>query len=146
MGQVPDTSTFSLLDVVNVVGGSSLLEAIILSNDSYFDPAYKGSKNSLYCFRNYIQPSISLSFTYVLFNYDKTITDGSDNIEVLYAGGTYTYSWATGAHFSYTKAGNVFTITCNENNTSGDTWSDTLRFYLSAEGLSATFDVYQTSS
>lgn len=53
MSTVPDTSTFSLQDVVDVVGGTSLVAAFSNSVDSYFDPAYKGSKDALYCFRNY---------------------------------------------------------------------------------------------
>jgi len=55
MGQVPDTNTFSLQDVVNVVGGSSLSAAFTNSVDSYFDSTYKGSKNNLYNFRNYTE-------------------------------------------------------------------------------------------
>ncbi len=56
---VPDTNTFALTDVVAAVedhaGGISdtLSDAFAHSIDSYFDSAYKGSKNSLYNFRNY---------------------------------------------------------------------------------------------
>jgi len=54
---VPDTNTFSLQNVVAVVGGSDLITAYANSIDSYFDPVYKGSKNSLYNFRNYQIPA-----------------------------------------------------------------------------------------
>lgn len=50
---VPNTSTFSLQNVVKVTGGTSLQEAFDLSIDSLFDIAYKGDKTSLYNFRNY---------------------------------------------------------------------------------------------
>jgi hypothetical protein len=50
---VPNTTTFTLQDVTNVVGGTTLSQAFANSVDSRFDPAYKGSKNSLYNFRNY---------------------------------------------------------------------------------------------
>lgn len=46
-------AAFSLQDVINVVGGSSLSACFANSVDACFDPAYKGSKDSLYCFRNY---------------------------------------------------------------------------------------------
>lgn len=51
---VPNTNTFSLQDVVNVTGGTSLQAAFDNSIDAYFDPAYKGSKNNLLNFRNYV--------------------------------------------------------------------------------------------
>lgn len=56
---VPNTDTFSLQDVYNVVHGhasgtqQNLQSCFNYSVDSYFDPTYKGSKNSLYNFRNY---------------------------------------------------------------------------------------------
>lgn len=53
MAGVPDTNNFSLQDVVNVVGGNSLQDCFDNSVDAFFDPDYKGSKDSLYCFRNY---------------------------------------------------------------------------------------------
>lgn len=56
---VPNTDTFSLQDVYNVVHGhasgtqTNLQSCFDNSVDSYFDTNYKGSKNSLYNFRNY---------------------------------------------------------------------------------------------
>lgn len=53
---VPNTNTFSLQDVVDVVGDNDLAAAFSLSNANYFDPLY-GSKTmnpkTLYGFRNY---------------------------------------------------------------------------------------------
>ena len=54
---VPNTNTFSLQDVVGVVGGTSLTQAFSNSVDAYFDPTYKGSKDRLSNFRNYTIPS-----------------------------------------------------------------------------------------
>jgi hypothetical protein len=51
--QVPNTTTFALTDVTAVVGGTSLTAAYTNSTDAFFDPTYKGSKNSQYNFRNY---------------------------------------------------------------------------------------------
>jgi hypothetical protein len=51
---VPNTDTFGLSDVVAVVGGNNLITAFANSVDNFFDVAYKGSKNGLLCFRNYI--------------------------------------------------------------------------------------------
>lgn len=50
---VPNTTTFSLTDVTAITGGTSLSAAFTNSVDSYFDPAYKGSKDNLLNFRNY---------------------------------------------------------------------------------------------
>ena len=52
-GQVPNTATFSLQNVVDIVGGTNLTQAFANSIDANFDPAYKGAKNNLYNFRNY---------------------------------------------------------------------------------------------
>lgn len=53
---VPDTDSFSLQDVVNVVGGSSLSDAFSNANQNYFDLTFGNGKlapNSLIEFRNY---------------------------------------------------------------------------------------------
>lgn len=52
---VPNTTTFSLLDVVaEIAGGPTSLQACFDNAiASAFDPAYSGSKNSLLNFRNY---------------------------------------------------------------------------------------------
>lgn len=50
---IPNTHTFTLRDVCNEVGGTSLRGAFANSIDDYFDPAYKGAKDRLSNFRNY---------------------------------------------------------------------------------------------
>lgn len=52
---VPDTNTFTLQDVVDVVSPSSDTLQACFDNavDDFFDPAYEGSKDSLLNFRNY---------------------------------------------------------------------------------------------
>lgn len=50
---VPDTNTFSLQDVCNVVGGNTLQEAFNNAIEIQFDPNYIGHRDRLYNFRNY---------------------------------------------------------------------------------------------
>tara|TARA_R110000796_G_scaffold43444_1_gene106813 strand:- start:909 stop:1082 length:174 start_codon:yes stop_codon:yes gene_type:complete len=53
---VPNTTTFSLQDVINEFGlgaGDGLQVCFNDSADSDFDPAYKGAKDRLSNFRNY---------------------------------------------------------------------------------------------
>jgi hypothetical protein len=53
---VPDTDSFSLFDVCEVVspsGGDDLISCFNESDSGLFDPAYEGSLNSLLNFRNY---------------------------------------------------------------------------------------------
>jgi len=54
---VPNTTTFSLRDVVDELGNSSagedLKECFDIANPALFDPSYEGNKDSLYNFRNY---------------------------------------------------------------------------------------------
>jgi len=61
MPSVPNTNTFTLQDVVAVVGGASLSAAFANSVDAYFDAAYKGSKDRLSNFRNYQIPSDAIT-------------------------------------------------------------------------------------
>lgn len=59
---VPNTNTFTLSDVTSVVAGigsNDLVECFAHAVDAYFDATYKGSKNSLYNFRNYTIPSVT---------------------------------------------------------------------------------------
>lgn len=58
---VPNTTTFTLQDVIDVVGGTSLTAAFANSTDAYFDASYKGSKNQLLNFRNYTVPTRSMT-------------------------------------------------------------------------------------
>ena len=55
MVKVPNTNTFSLQDVVNVVIpiSNNLVQCFTDSIDGFFDIAYKGSKDRLSNFRNY---------------------------------------------------------------------------------------------
>jgi hypothetical protein len=75
---VPNTNSFSLQDVVDVTGGTSLSAAIANSIAEMFDPQFKGIKtgalNDLYSFRNY-KP---IQYPTVAIN----ISNFSDNISV----------------------------------------------------------------
>jgi hypothetical protein len=53
MATVPNSTDFSLQDVVNVVGGTSLSAAFGNANSSCFDSSYIGSQDRLTNFRNY---------------------------------------------------------------------------------------------
>ena len=141
MASVPNTNTFTLQDVANAIGQSNLVSCFVVAVDGYFDPAYKGSKNNLLNFRNYTTPYISCSPTSCRFHNNKTPYD-NPTTTVSFAKGTYTYAWSVGSHFTYSKSGDNFTITCNANNTTGTPWSDTLTFTLTG-GLTATFNVVQ---
>ena len=150
MGSIPNTTTFSLLDVKNLLGCPfDQNSCFIYSVDSYFDPTYKGSKNSLMNFRNYTEPFISVNNTYGIFHYNRGILYGANNCTVSlgpsWAGYTYTYSWTTGTYFSYSKSGDTFTISCNSDNY-GSIRTDTLTFHLSSGGLTATFTATQFTS
>jgi hypothetical protein len=147
MASVPNTTNFSLLDVKNVLGCAfNQNTCFSYAVDAYFDPTYKGSKNSLMNFRNYTEPYISCSPTSSIWHYNGTIYYGSTSTTVSYAKGTYTYSWSVGTHFSYSKSGDVFTITCNGSNYSGTVWTDSLTFHLSVGSLTAVFSVTQFTS
>ena len=80
MASVPDTTTFSLSDVKTVLGGNDLVANFSAAVDACFDINYKGSKNALYCFRNYntVVRSISISPTSIsvlhTVGYSGTIT------------------------------------------------------------------------
>lgn len=54
-GQVPNTTTFSLQDVIDEVNLTTddLQDCFNDANASYFNPTYSGSKNSLLNFRDY---------------------------------------------------------------------------------------------
>lgn len=63
---VPDTNTFTLKDVTTEIFGDTnpgrgLQECFTNAVAAYFDPAYEGSKDSLYNFRNYGPPVIDLT-------------------------------------------------------------------------------------
>ena len=71
MATVPNTTTFSLQDVINVVGGTSLTAAFANAGDAQFDPTYKGSKNNLLNFRNYDttrNATLTIDNTYMQFD------------------------------------------------------------------------------
>jgi hypothetical protein len=145
MASVPNTTTFSLLDVKNVIGGPfDLNSCFTYSVDSNFDPAYKGYKNSLMNFRNYTEPYISCSPTSGVWHWNGTLYYGSNAVTVSYAKGTISsVTWNTGSYFSKSNVGDVYTITCNSSNTSGVNRTDQLTFHLSVGGLTAVFSVTQ---
>ena len=75
---VPNTSTFELLDVVDVVGGNDLQECYANSIDAGFDSYYRNhnpngdvmpDKSSLYNFRNYQIPGGILYRTVAMSDY-----------------------------------------------------------------------------
>ena len=67
MARVPNTNTFRLTDVTAVVGGGSLNQSFVLSNDALFDPLYKGAKDRQSNFRNY-GPTGGLAYAYASDN------------------------------------------------------------------------------
>lgn len=78
MAKVPDTHTFSLRDVVTIIyTANTLQECFDDSIDSYFDVAYKGSKDRLSNFRNYGPDPIT----------ELVLGTGTGNHRQLYAGG-----------------------------------------------------------
>lgn len=115
-------AAFSLQDVIAVVGGSDLLACFANSVDACFDPAYKGSKNALYCFRNYDTSrgytiSLSIYSRYGTGSFTVTVTASSNN--------TWTASTSYGAWISLSggpgpKTGNgTFTINVAASPTGG---------------------------
>jgi len=62
---VPNTNTFSLQDVINIIGGESLDSAFFYSVQSYFDTNNKGNEDRLSNFKNYKYPKyVTLENTY----------------------------------------------------------------------------------
>ena len=120
MATVPNTTTFSLADVVAVVGGSSLVAAFSNAMDVSFDPTYKGSKNNLLNFRNYntsrgMTLSISPSGTHAgtgSFTLSITATAGN---QWICSAGSYS-SWITSngvTSVSGTGTGSAQNVTIN---------------------------------
>jgi hypothetical protein len=124
MATVPNTTTFSLQDVVNVVGGSSLSAAFTNAVDACFDPTYKGSKNNLLNFRNYDTTrgatlTIDNTFTYFQ-NIGNTPCAGSSNVINITASSGNVWSassnqaWCTLSPTGGTGSGST-TISCAKN-------------------------------
>lgn len=139
MATVPNNSTFALSDVVAVVGGSDLVAAFANASAGGFDGTYSGSKNSLLNFRNYNSVFLKISNNSCRYHYNQPPYD-TNNFTVTHSG-TYTYAWSSGAHFTYSKSGDVFTVTAIGNNTSGTPWGDSLTITQGA--LTAVFSVVQ---
>lgn len=76
---VPNTNTFTLQDVTAEVGGTSLVQAFANSNDAYFDPLYKGSKDRLSNFRNY---PVNTGISYISHQNDITIGNLTYNVNI----------------------------------------------------------------
>lgn len=71
MANVPNTTTFSLQDVVNSVvgiGSNDLVECFSHAVDANFDVTYKGSKDQLYNFRNYTGIAAASQQVYIYSN------------------------------------------------------------------------------
>lgn len=99
MASVPDTTNFSEQNVQAVLGGSGLVAMFAAAVDMSFDINYKGSKNALYCFRNYnsVPRSISASPSSIsclhTVGYSGTITvTASSSTTWTASAGSYT-SW-----------------------------------------------------
>jgi len=76
---VPNTNTFSLTNVQEVIGWTSLSMAFNNSVDVYFDPTYKGNKDRLSNFRNYTIPNPpSIYYPY----WDVTSDSANANIQM----------------------------------------------------------------
>ena len=79
MASVPNTNTFTLNDVYIAVSShaspsADLSDCFAKSVDAYFDPLYKGAKNSLYNFRNYNPVGITTTTTTTFFQTTTTTT------------------------------------------------------------------------
>ena len=112
---VPDTTTFSLQDVVNEVNPTTddLVCCFSEADDGSFDDNYSGSKNSLLNFRNYGAATYSVSCspealgiesrssdsTTVTSSADWTASLNSDTDDII---STYTTSGADGDTLSVT--------------------------------------------
>jgi len=95
MGQVPNTNTFSLWDVVDamsLMSNSSLQDCFDEANPDGFDSLYEGDHDRLSNFRNYDHdvPFISI--------------DPTELLNVPAAGGTYYIDLSTNASWSSTPS------------------------------------------
>lgn len=136
---VPDTSTFTLVDVKNAVAGSpnSLTAAFTASTDAFFDVTYKGSKDRLSNFRNYIELFVYADLSDMYFDYEGNPLIGNEII--ISSSGSWTASWSDGTYFSadtYTGGnGDSMFISCLGFNETMDTFADTLIIELDADPL-----------
>lgn len=114
MATVPNTTTFTLQDVINVVGGASLSDAFANATDARFDPSYKGSKNNLLNFRNYdtTRGAATLSISPGSHNgtgsFTLTVTASAGNTWIASAGSSGGWISFTGS-YSQTGSGS-FTV------------------------------------
>lgn len=104
MGNVPNTTTFTFLDVYNAISAhpNDLISAFELANTSGFDSTYKGSKNSLLNFRNYADtqdpPTMNMS------GFDMGILSTAYQLNVGSASGNFSYTpsgMSTSPHTNY---------------------------------------------
>jgi hypothetical protein len=86
---VPNTTTFTLVDVVAVsglTGATNLDECFQLAVDVWFDPLYKGDKSTLLNFRNYTvtiippAPELPVVTTEVITDIGNTSATGGGNV------------------------------------------------------------------
>jgi hypothetical protein len=138
---VPNTTTFSLQDVVTDLGCAGNLTACFAAAiDATFDPLYKGSKNNLLNFRNYGGLFVSIDIVAISYSYDTTPC--TTYTVTITASGTWTAIWlnsgssAEGA-FHATKysgaASDTVTITAIDTNLDAFNLTDTFRIILDAD-------------
>ncbi|MEM9076305.1 MAG: BACON domain-containing protein [Bacteroidota bacterium] len=144
---VPNTTTFTLQDVLTELGLTSpfrtLSDAFVVAIDSRFDPAYKGSKNSLLNFRNYNSgPSSNLTVfpTFLL-------SSGSSGFEVIDV--TSNVSWTVSDNASWlsvspTSGSNNDTLTVFLQANSGGVRNATIT--VTGGGITRTCSITQEGS
>lgn len=115
---VPNTTTFSLQDVYNVVhshasGTSTNLQSCFNNAvSSYFDATYFGSKNSLLNFRNYTVAALTIYNPVVA-----SITSSSANLRYEFTTPAYspntTYGFAISTSANPTTVNSYYETTCS---------------------------------
>jgi len=118
---VPDTDTFTLQDVVDVVNPTTddLVDCIADADPLGWDPAYEGSKNNLLNFRNYdVTPSIEATPAIRFFEINgDPVTPGLDyyTVTIIPTGSSYTISDAGYTWINATKVGLTVTAAPDAN-------------------------------
>jgi hypothetical protein len=143
---VPNTTTFSLQDVVDELGGlprpDDLIACFAAATSGGFDPSYEGSKNNLLNFRNYTSIVASVVITPATKN---SFGNGDSFLVTVTANVAWTVSdnvsWITSSPISGTGNGS-FTVTVGSYLSGADR---TGTVTVSGSGASDTCIVTQTS-
>lgn len=148
MASVPNTSTFTLFDVVNAVGGANDLVGLFANAvPSAFDPVYEGTKNNLLNFRNYDEAVVDVfSISPTTLNFGPT---GSSLNVTLTSSSAWTLSVPSVGWISAsptTGAGNATVQVNTGDNATGSTRNVNLTFTQTSSGLTQVLSVSQTSS